>query len=298
MKIAIVGGGSIGLLLAAFFSEEGQDVTVCTRTAEQADAINAHGIKYQAAPDYSKIHRVSAARVDAYREVPHYAIICVKQHRLPEVCSVLQSSPIFRDSTLLFIQNGMGHVDPLRSLPQNNILVGIVEHGAQKENHHEVRHTGKGKIKIASFRGGIDKAFWGRMITGSFKIEGKDRLEFIMKEKLVVNSVINPLTSLFRVQNGDIEQNSFLTELAKLLFKETCSILGINETTDAWEHVLRVCRSTAENRSSMLIDVEEGRQTEIEAISGYLLKLAEGKGKDVPYTRFVYFGIKALERKK
>ncbi|WP_062231612.1 ketopantoate reductase family protein [Fictibacillus sp. FJAT-27399] len=295
MKIAIIGGGSIGLLLAAFFSEEGQEVTVCTRTGQHANAIKRNGVICRSVSGTEKTYPVSASLIDEYKEEPHYTVVCVKQHQLPAVYAILRSSQRFLDSTLLFIQNGMGHVDSLDSLPQQNILAGIIEHGALKISDHEVRHTGNGKIKLASYLGGIDNAFWGRMITGNFSIESKDRLDSIMMEKLVVNSVVNPLTSLFRVQNGDIERNAHLRVMAKLLFEEACGVLGIGETDALWEHVRNVCRRTAENRSSMLRDIEEGRKTEIEAISGYLLMVADHKGMHLPYTKFVYHGIKALE---
>jgi 2-dehydropantoate 2-reductase len=41
-------------------------------------------------------------------------------------------------------------------------------------------------------------------------------------------------------------------------------------------------------------DIKEGRQTENDAISGYLLQHAK---MDIPYTAFVYHSIKTLETK-
>ncbi len=82
----------------------------------------------------------------------------------------------------------------------------------------------------------------------------------------------------------------------KLVFKEACRILRLENEEEAWEQVRSVCGQTKENRSSMLVDVIEGRQTEADAIIGYLLKEARLQGLDAVHLEFLYGGIKALER--
>lgn len=48
----------------------------------------------------------------------------------------------------------------------------------------------------------------------------------------------------------------------------------------------------------MLKDIEEGRETEIDAILGYILKEAEMKKMSAPYTESLYCQIKGRERGK
>ena len=60
----------------------------------------------------------------------------------------------------------------------------------------------------------------------------------------------------------------------------------------------QVCRITAGNRSSMLKDLENGRQTEIDAILGYVLHEAQQTKQDCPMTRFLYMMIKGKEGQK
>ena len=79
---------------------------------------------------------------------------------------------------------------------------------------------------------------------------------------------------------------------------ELAEILQIQNIADTLEHVKQVCQMTAGNRSSMLKDIENGRKTEIDAILGYVLQVAEQTGKDQRLTQFLYTMIKGKEMKK
>src|SRR2546426_3196081 len=65
---------------------------------------------------------------------------------------------------------------------------------------------------------------------------------------------------------------------------------------EASELALKVARRTRENRASMLQDVERGRRTEIDAITGAILRSAERHRLQVPMNALVYSLIRGLER--
>jgi 2-dehydropantoate 2-reductase len=66
--------------------------------------------------------------------------------------------------------------------------------------------------------------------------------------------------------------------------------------TQAEADLFRVVRSTAENRSSMLQDVERGHPTEIEAISGTILLLGQRHGISLPATERAVQRIRVSSR--
>jgi 2-dehydropantoate 2-reductase len=63
---------------------------------------------------------------------------------------------------------------------------------------------------------------------------------------------------------------------------------------DLHEHVINVAKATANNRSSMLQDIEAGRETEIDAISGYLCQLAEEHNIKMPLNQQLLQDIKRI----
>ncbi|VDZ80488.1 2-dehydropantoate 2-reductase [Salmonella bongori] len=97
--------------------------------------------------------------------------------------------------------------------------------------------------------------------------------------KLAVNCVINPLTALWSCPNGELrhhpdEIKGICEEVAAVIERE-----GYHTSADDLRYyVEQVIDSTAENISSMLQDVRAMRHTEIDYITGYLLKRARVHG--------------------
>ena len=103
--------------------------------------------------------------------------------------------------------------------------------------------------------------------------------------KLLVNACINPLTALHRVPNGRLCERPLVEQLRALAL-EAVLVLSVEELEmgdeEAVELVINVARATAGNRSSMLQDVEAGRPTEMEFITGAILGMAAFHGLPVP----------------
>ena len=102
-------------------------------------------------------------------------------------------------------------------------------------------------------------------------------------QKLVVNVCINPLTALLRVQNGELISNPFFYQMMEQVFQEVAFLV---KKEIVWQMVRHVCERTSRNTSSMLADVRANRQTEINAIIGYVLEEAKKQQRPVPTLQF------------
>ncbi|WP_181833048.1 2-dehydropantoate 2-reductase [Bacillus taeanensis] len=293
MKISIIGGGSIGLLCSAYFCSLGEEVTLYTRREEQASEIVSKGLTLYKNRE-SHHFSINASPISEFRSHGGLVILAVKQYQLEEVLKEISIK--LEKGTLLFLQNGMGHLSLLDKLTKYNVLIGIVEHGALKTSDYEVIHTGEGTLKVALYRG-KDPYFNTSLETfnkNGFPIEKVEDWYEIMANKLVVNAVINPLTALYRVKNGELLKNPYFLHNMKLLFNEAVSVLEVNRH-QLWSTVEMICKKTAENRSSMLCDIEKGYTTEIDAISGYILAEANRQNRTLSLTSFLYKSIKGIE---
>ncbi|KAI0931748.1 hypothetical protein AcW2_000570 [Taiwanofungus camphoratus] len=131
-----------------------------------------------------------------------------------------------------------------------------------------------------------------------------------MRRKLVVNSVINPLTALLGCSNGQLFEDAAGMRLCTRLCQEASSVFRAQWFTEmrasrtaedvntspldkeSFPHELtgsslaqecvRVANLTRTNMSSMLVDVRKGKHTEIGYMNGYIMKLAKKYGVSVP----------------
>ncbi|NRD78773.1 2-dehydropantoate 2-reductase [Bacillus sp. BRMEA1] len=294
MKIGIIGAGSIGLLFAAYLSES-NEVTIYTRTSMQAEEINEHGILLNTASERNFIH-IHALPIIDWRGTEEFTIITVKQYQLSAVIEMFSQMTNVPEN-ILFLQNGMGHLKLLSHLTASNIFVGTVEHGALRENGFTVNHNGKGATNVAVYKGNSD-AIHQLFCAGSgdFPFFIKKNYREMLLDKLIVNAVINPLTALLGIRNGELVENQFYFHALKQLFTEISFVLKLTDPQKHFEQVISICKKTAQNRSSMLKDIESNRMTEVDAILGFIMEEAKSAGKAAPITESLFFVIKGKEQ--
>ncbi|MEC1755435.1 2-dehydropantoate 2-reductase [Bacillus mojavensis] len=294
MKIGIIGGGSVGLLCAYYLSLD-HEVTVLTRRDEQAAAIQSEGVRLYKAGKAFNAHCSAGTAIDSGFDL---LVVTVKQHQLRTVFPMLER---IKKTNILFLQNGMGHIHDLKDWgADHSVYVGVVEHGAVRKSDTAVEHTGIGAIKWSTFKHAEADRLNAMLQHNHSEFPIRYEMDWyrLLTGKLIVNACINPLTALLRVKNGELLTVPAYFSYMKLVFQEACSILRLEDEEAAWERVRAVCEQTKDNRSSMLVDVTAGRQTEADAILGYLLKDAQLQGRDAVHLAFLHGSIKALERNR
>jgi 2-dehydropantoate 2-reductase len=266
-------------------------VTVYTRRKEQSDLINEKGITLLQGDQKTTVKEVKARSGKDFIEP--LLMIAVKQYQLGDVLPLLKEMK--ERKNLLFLQNGMSHIPLLESLKGHNVYIGSVEHGSLKMDDTSVAHTGAGVIKVSSLFPDQPALTLSALDSERFPFEAVKDWKEAHSRKLIANAVINPLTALLKVKNGELTENAHYSRMAKSVFKEASGILGISDENAEWEKVMDICRRTAENRSSMLRDAEAGRKTEIEGIIGYLREEAKKQNTRVPLLDFLYHAVKGGE---
>lgn len=292
MNIGIIGGGSIGLLISSYLAKK-HTVTLYVNRKEQRQLLEQNKLQlFQMNKDKTSVSVTAKLLTEIKAE--DCFIVCVKQTQVTHVIPYLHKAA--SDIPIVFLQNGMGHIQFIKKLHQP-IYVGVVEHGANRINDYTVNHLGNGKIKLASFSGRDNQLtqLVSTLHDCSFPFKQSNDWETLLKDKLIVNAVINPLTALFDVPNGEVVQNEDIQYLAKKICEETALALDLDKEL-AWRRVKDIALNTKENISSMRSDLQKRQMTEIEAISGFILH--ENNPEQFPYTTFVYRAILALTIQK
>jgi 2-dehydropantoate 2-reductase len=316
LNIEIIGGGSLGLLLAGRLAaaEGGGSLTLVVRTARQAEAVSRVGIMVQE-QDGKPLHTKDAECLDfaAYSSRQHQAgngadwiILALKQKDFsPQVVEAVRRQAS-QHTRVCCLQNGMGHLEKLRAVFNGTRLyTAVTTEGAMRVSDTEVRHTGSGSTRIgAADEGELLTRPHAEMLAATLKRAGfradvSDHIQMDVWDKLIMNCVINPLTALLDIRNGQLLEQPRCLELMRSLYEEAETVAAAagygRPEGFRWERLVEVCRATAGNRSSMLQDLSAGRVTELEYLNGSLLREAERYALKLPFHETVYRLVLAKE---
>ncbi|WP_164472624.1 ketopantoate reductase family protein [Cohnella candidum] len=311
--VAVFGGGALGMLLAGKLALAEVPVTVWTRTEGQAAKIREAGISIeQPGRDPAQAVRLDAAAFgDVHPGYEGIVLVALKQTSLNEPLLAEMRRKLGEGAGIVLFQNGIGHVERAASfLPGRELLAAVTTEGALRIGETAVRHTGSGETWIGrwepeadtpadSGKPSLPEAAANALEKAGFSVFVSNQIRERMLRKLLVNAVINPLTALWRVTNGELPATPERLSAMRALFRETEGILRLHGLRNAdddelWETVLGVCTATAANRSSMLQDVDAGRETEIDAMNGAVSRMGEASGMEAPWNAAVTALVKAI----
>jgi 2-dehydropantoate 2-reductase len=292
----------MGTLFSAYLSAGGLDVTLIDHRKDRAKAISEKGIHIDGVR--GKLDVKLPVTGDAAAIGPcDLVIVLVKAYATAS--AIKQHVALIGDNTaVLTLQNGIGNIEKIAEVAgANKTLGGSTTMGANLAEPGVVNHAGEGDTLIGELNGQttprveqIVEAFNKAGITAKIA----EDIKASIWTKLIINAAINPLTALLGVQNGVLaEQQSTLDLMAKIVdetivvAKKADNIELDREALSA--RVVEVCRLTAKNRSSMLMDVLNRRPTEIGAISGAICEFADKSKTAAPANESLFQLVRALE---
>lgn len=310
MNVMIVGAGAIGLLLAAKLGHLCDRLELVTHTEDQAMQLLANGIIL----DDQTVRLDSQIHVRSYEksangisvEQPDYIILSVKQTAIDQQLVQFIADQRRSDTKLVCFQNGIGHIEKLQGvIPSDRLYIAVTTEGARKISPFKLAHTGQGITYIGTTHElsvqevqEQTKDLCKLLKSAGFCVGTSNRIIDKIWNKLVINAIINPLTALLGITNGQLLQIPEAVYLMESLYKEAvqaADLQAVELSADLWEQLLDVCRRTSSNHSSMLQDISAGRITEIDAINGMLLQIGDAAGLEMPVNRTIYQLVKAKE---
>jgi 2-dehydropantoate 2-reductase len=321
VKIAIIGAGAIGGYLGAKLALAGEEVTFLVRGAN-LEAIQAHGIKLIQA-DGSELVARNVRATNDYRAagVHDVVVLAMKAHQLE---AVADSVPLLcgPETVVVPMQNGIPYwyfhklagpfenhvlksVDPSgrigRAIDADRVIGCVVYPASELIAPGVVQHIEGERFPLGELDGSISaraQALSDAFVRAGLKAPLLDNIRAEIWLKLWGNLVFNPVSALTRATLEDIARFPPTRDLAAQMMSEAQAVankLGITFRVTI-EKRIAGAEKVGAHKTSMLQDVEAGREPEIEALVGSVVELARLTETPTPHIDAVYALTRLLAR--
>ena len=317
-RILLFGTGSIGAVYAFILSRVGCHITAVCRS--NYSAIKFNGIKLQ-----STIFGSQSFKPDVVVEkIPEgqydFVVVASKSFPLSNPAEVLLPAIRHDHTTIVLIQNGIEIERPYREkFPDNPIISCVAFLPVSQTSPGVFTHKEVERLLIGTYPASAPKShkeraeLFGSLITGGgATVEVHDDIQGERWQKLLVNASWNPICAVTRSRDAE-----FLSSNSKEVYKPALDVIeaimkeismlaiasGYPEINDAKIGIQlgrAKARITGEKdqgvEPSMMADVLNGRQMEVDAIVGNAVRIAErlGLGEKVPMLRMLWVLAEAL----
>lgn len=301
-RILIVGAGAIGGLYAAYLAKVA-DVVVLDTGAAHVEAIRRDGLILTGRTESVSRLAAFASASEIGRQRFDAAILLVKskatEKAFRSIEPLLDGKPV-----LVTFQNGMGNEELLMQLADLDVAHGVSFEAARYDGPGRIHHLVSGEESwLGPARGKVESVAWlGELLTRSglpTKVVADPR--GAIWGKFIFNSVMNPIGAIVQGVNAARyevpEMRALIDDMAAECIR-VAGALGIRLPFDPM-YLVKKFRSGAvplsKHAGSMAQDLEAGRETELEAMTGYVVRKAKELRLPVPVTESVYRMAKGVE---
>jgi 2-dehydropantoate 2-reductase len=295
----------MGALLAAHLAAVAEVSAFDIDTA-QVQAIQAQGLRVEGVSTLqariratSQVEDLAGSRFDAIIFLVKSGATAAALRSLAPVLAVPDARPL-----LVTLQNGMGNAEALLTVPGLPVARGVSMDAARHLGPSRVAHLVRGRCTwLGPVRGTLDEVrpFAALLQSAGLPSEAiADPMDAVWS-KFVFNAVMNPVGALLLGVNAARYEVPEVRELIDEMATECRAVvlaLGGRFAFDPMEYVHQVRLGVlpiSAHAGSMALDIARGADTEIEELTGYIVREADRLGLPVPACRTVFQLAKGLE---
>jgi 2-dehydropantoate 2-reductase len=299
-NILVAGAGTIGSLLAAHLARVA-DVSVLTRREEHARALNEQGLTVTGRAAFTA--SVTAAADPSQLPEPDLVIVACKGSDLEALAQRLGGH--YPQATVMTVQNGLGAETVAGAHGAWPLLSAVTFMSGTRVSDTEVEYVLDTETWIGPYRDTTPddaRAVADLIVSSGLKAEAFDDLRPAQWSKLIFNATVNAVAALTGLPHeprfAATAEISDLGNLVRDLMDEgkaVASAAGVELFEDPWEMNVLATQRGHRHSPSMLEDVKAHRPTEIELITGSLVREAQKAGVPAPLHTAMFALVKAKE---
>jgi 2-dehydropantoate 2-reductase len=320
MNVLIYGGGAVGLGIASCLLSGGESVSILARS-DTTSAINRRGIRRTGI--FGAVHHAPGS-FRATDTLDHFVseqfdcvLVCTKSfdteaagrdlsrlHCMSATKGDAASRPVF-----VLLQNGWGNRETFsRCIDPKRIYNARVITGFRRPDASQVEITVHADdIHIGHFEGKrspIVEQLCESICAGGVPCSWSDDIIADIWSKMLYNCSLNSLGAVFEMTYGELADDEYSRELLDRIIGECFRVMTDAGFATHWSSTSdyrdafygSMVPATREHYPSTLQDLRAGKRTEIDALNGAVIRLAEMQSLDAPYNRTAYILVKRKER--
>ncbi|MCW4053054.1 MAG: 2-dehydropantoate 2-reductase [Candidatus Bathyarchaeota archaeon] len=291
-EVFILGAGAIGSIFGAFLSDKTNVTLIGSRL--HVEAIRACGLQLTGDIDQS----FSLTAETGISRIPRNSLVIVTTKTYDTAHAITGIKDMLKDDSILMVlQNGLGNKAIVRAIvgEQIEVLRGITMMASEFSSPGRIRFW-KGETIVEKGKASDSIELLFNMC--GLKTRVSDNIEQDVWSKLILNCVVNPLTTLFQVSNPKIISDN-LQWVRHRVLEECLSIAraeGVEIKTSLEKIDQKILKYT--NFSSMSQDIRKRKRTEIEFLNGKIVELGRKHRIQTPVNQTLTCLIKFLEETK
>jgi 2-dehydropantoate 2-reductase len=299
-NVCVAGAGVIGSLFAGHLAQVA-DVSVLARREAHARALNDEGLRVSGRSDLQS--RITASTDPAALPDPDLVLVCSKGTDLPDLAARMAGH--FGKATMMTVQNGLGADEIVGAQGAWPILSSVTFMSGTRHADTHVEYILDTATWIGPSRGTTPadaEAVADLIRSSGLKAEAFDDLKPALWSKLIFNATVNTVAALTGLPHdphfAQLDDPGDLGHLVLALMDEgkaVAAAAGVELREDPWEMNVHATQRGSAHYPSMLEDVEAHRPTEIELITGSLIREGRRVGVFVPLHETMYRLIRAKE---
>lgn len=302
MKIAVIGAGAMGSIYGGHLSLNNEVYLVDTKQTV-VDTINEKGLILEEDGKQNIYHPKAVVDTSGLGEMD--LIILFVKALFSRAALSGNKCLIGKETYVMTLQNGSGHEEILGEfVDKEHILIGTTEDQGTVVGTAHVRHGGEGNTNLGMItedKAGILPKIKDTFDSCGFRMKLHDNIQQLIWNKLFTNISLSAVTAVLQVKMGYIASDEHAFAMAGMLLHEaveTAHALGLEANEkELLEKVKRTSENVPEGITSICADLGKGRKTEVDTISGSVIRAAKKAGVPVPCHEFLVHMVHAMENK-
>ena len=302
MRIAVIGAGAMGALYGGYLSKN-NDVLLVDVNEKQVSTINDKGLSIHE-PDGSVTLCHPRATTNTAAEAPVDVVVLFVKAMFSASALAANKSLIGPDTYLMTLQNGSGHEDTLlQFVDRDHVVIGTTQHNSAILGFGEIRHGGSGKTCIGLLDGNSSRLAHIAEAFSACGLEAvcDDQVQKLIWGKMFTNVSASVLTGVLQVPLGFIASDANAWMICERLVREAVAVAaGEGLSFDVDEKIAEVrgvCERSPGGLTSIYADLRDGRKTEVDTISGSVVRASRRNGVPAPTHEAMVALVHAMEGK-